>query len=118
MADKRLVEFIIESRKRGFDDFQIRDPLVKNGWPPADVEKAFASLKPETETKSKKEITIYLSSDLLKKIEKRADKNMLSVPEQIEDILRRSTLNMRKKTPQEEKVDDKFITFFSRKRRG
>jgi hypothetical protein len=116
MANKKLVEYIREARKRGFDDFQIRDPLVKGGWPPSDVEEAFAFLKPKTETKYKKEITIYLDSELLKRIEKRADKNMFSVPEQIEDILRRSTLNMRKKTPQEEKLDDKFITFFSRKR--
>jgi len=53
---------------------------------------------------------------VLKKLEKRAKKNMLNLNEQVEDILRRSVLNFRK-TPAEEKVDDKFITFFSRKKR-
>lgn len=117
MANKRLVEYIREMKKRGYDDFQLREPLLKGGWPPSEVEEAFTFLKPKTEAKYKKEITIYLDSELLKRIEKRADKNMFSVPEQIEDILRRSTINMRKKTPQEEKIDDKFIMFFSRKRR-
>ena len=114
MPNKALVKFIREARKRGFDDFQIRKPLLENGWDFEEIEKAFASLKPKYKYKNK--VSIFLDSELLKHLHKRADKNMLTLSEQIEDVLRRSTLNMRKKTPMEEKVDDKFITFFSRKK--
>ena len=113
-ANPKLVSFIKEARKRGFDDFQIRDPLLKAGWPFEEIEKAFMVSKPKYVYKNK--VSVFLDSKLLKIIERRADKNMLTINEQIEDILRRSTLNMRKKTPQEEKVDDKFITYFSRKK--
>ena len=114
MANQKLVKFIREARKRGFDDFQIRAPLLKNGWHFEEIEKAFASLKPKYKYKNK--ISIFLDSELLKHLQKRADKNMFTLSEQIEDVLRRSVLNLRKKTPAEEKVDDKFITFFSRKK--
>jgi hypothetical protein len=110
-----LVSFIKEARARGFEDFQIREPLFKNGWSVEEVEKAFSYLKPTKEDKSR--LTIYLSDDVVRKLEKRANKNMLNLHEQIEDILRRSVLNFKKGTPVEEKVDDKFITFFSRKKR-
>ena len=113
--NSELISFIKEARKRGFEDFQIREPLLKNGWPTGEVKKAFAYLKPKKESKNR--IQIHLDSKILKKLEKRAEKNMLNLNEQIEDILRRSVLNMRKKTPAEEKVDDKFILFFSRKKR-
>jgi len=116
MVNKSLVKFIKAARKRGFDDYQIRNPLIKKGWPSEEVENAFASLKPKHKFKNK--ISIFLDSDLLKQLERRADKNMFTLPEQIEDILRRSVLNGKKKTPKEEKVDDKFITFFSRKYTG
>ena len=117
MANQKLVAFIKEARKRGFDDFQIRDPLLKHGWPSQKIEEAFEFLKPSEEKDSEKnKIAIYLDDKLLSKLESRAKKNMLNLHEQIEEILRRSTLNMRKKTPAEEKVDDKFITFFSRKK--
>lgn len=114
MANKQLVNFIKEARKREFDDFQIREPLIKQGWPSEEIEKAFASLKPKYKFKNK--VTIFLDSQLLKLLEKRAEKNMFTLTEQIEDILRRSTLNTTNKTPKQEKIDDKFITFFSRKK--
>lgn len=114
MPNKALVKFIREARKRGFDDFQIRKPLLENGWDFEEIEKAFASLKPKYKYKNK--VSIFLDSELLKRLQKRADKNMFTLSEQIEDVLRRSALNMRKKTSTEEKVDDKFITFFSRKK--
>ena len=116
MANIKLVNFIKEARRRGFDDFQIREPLLRHGWPDAEVEKAFIALKPKENSGDKKIITVYLDKKLLSTLEKRADKNMLNLHEQIEDILRRSALNMRKKTPAEEKVDDKFIAYFSRKK--
>jgi len=114
MPNAKLVKFIKEARKRGFDDFQIREPLMRNGWDSEEIEKAFAYLKPKYKYKNK--VSIFLDSELLKHLQKRADKNMFTLSEQIEDILRRSALNLRKKTPTEEKVDDKFITFFSRKK--
>jgi len=109
-----LVSFIREARARGFEDFDIREPLLKNGWPAEEVEKAFSYLKPKKESKNR--IQIYLDDKVLKRLEKRAEKNMLNLHEQIEDILRRSVLNL-KQNSAEEKVDDKFITFFSRKKR-
>jgi hypothetical protein len=112
--NSKLIKFIKEARKRGFDDFQIRDPLIKQGWPLDELELAFASLKPKYQHKNR--VILYLDSEILKRIEKRADKNMFTITEQIDDILRRSTLNMRKKTPSEEKLDDKFISYFSRKK--
>jgi len=112
-ANPKLIAFIQEARKRGFDDFQIRNPLLRAGWPAGEVETAFDFLKPKEDYKNK--ITVYLDDKLLRNLEKRASKNMLNLHEQIEEILRRSTLNMKKKTPAEEKVDDKFITLFSRK---
>lgn len=114
-ANHQLISFIQEARARGFEDFEIREPLLQNGWPASEVEKAFAYLKPKT--KGKNRLQIYLDNKILSSLEKRAKKNMLNLHEQIEDILRRSVLNLQKRTPVEEKVDDKFITFFSRKKK-
>jgi len=67
----------------------------------------------------KKMISIFLSNELVKLIEKRARKNMLSVPEQIEDILRRSTISQgKKKSAYYAKVDDKLVGLFSRHKTG
>ena len=113
MANKALVKFIKEARKRGFDDYQIREPLIKHGWPLDEIEKAFNSLKPKYKYKNK--ISIFLDNEILKKLEKRAKKNLFTLPEQIEDILRRSILSQ-KKSAQEEKLDDKFLAYFSRRK--
>ena len=113
MPNKSLIKFIKEARKRGYDDYQIREPLLKHGWPLDELEKAFNYLKPKYKYKNR--ILIFLDSDVLKKLEKRAEKNMFTLSEQIEDILRRSVLSQKKST-QEEKLDDKFIAFFSRKK--
>jgi hypothetical protein len=113
--NSELISFVKEARVRGFEDFQIRDSLLNNGWPSEEIEKAFVYLKSKKESKNR--IQIHLDDKVLKKLEKRAEKNMLNLNEQVEDILRRSVLNLQKKTPTEEKVDDKFITFFSRKKR-
>lgn len=115
-ANAQLVKFIKESRKRGFDDFQIREPLLKKGWPSEEIEKAFYSLKPKYKLKNK--ISVYLDSTVLKMIDKRAKKNMLNLNEQIEDILRRSCVNMKKGTSRKVKCDDRLVAIFSRERRG
>lgn len=110
-----LVAFIKEARSRGFDDYEIRKPLLDKGWDYHDVERAFNSLKEPTRFKNK--ISVYLDSDVLKVIEKRAKKNMLSVSEQIEDIVRRSAVKSKQSHTASEKLDDMLITLFSRKRK-
>ena len=94
MPDQKLIEFIIEARKRGFEDWQIRQPLIKKGWPKKEIEEAFDSLRCKNYKKVniKNAITIYLDDDLTKIIEKRAKKNMFTISEQIDDILRTSAL--------------------------
>ncbi|MBI2629271.1 hypothetical protein HYW74_04255 [Candidatus Pacearchaeota archaeon] len=113
MPNKQLINFIKEARKRGFDDYQIKEPLLKNGWPLNEIEKAFASLSPNIEFKNK--ITIFVDSKILKLLEKRAKKNMLTISEQIEDILRRSAINAGKIKKDKEKLDDLLVALFSRK---
>jgi len=120
----KLLNFINECRKRGFDDYQIKQALTNKGWPESIVDDAFRILhqksknKNENKDKYKNKLTVYLDSDVLKNLEKRAKKNMLNLHEQIEDILRRSVLSYKKGYPQAIKVDDKFIEIFSRERRG
>lgn len=116
MINKELVKFIKEARKRGFDDFEIREPLLKKGWPSIEIEKAFSELTPRPDYKCKNQITLFLDSDLLKLVEKRAKKNMLKVNEQIEDIIRRSCINQKIKTKTPQDIDDLLVSIFSRKR--
>jgi len=110
--NQQLVNFIIEARKRGFSDAEIKKALIGNSWPLKLLEEAFDYLNPKF--KIKNQICIWLSNELLKDLEKRANKNMLSLPEQIEDILRRSCVNT-KNSVKEEKLDDLLVGMFSRK---
>lgn len=110
-----LAKFIKTARQRGFDDFQIKEPLLKHGWPLDEIEKAFSAIKPKYKFKNK--INIFLDSDILRMLEKRAKKNMFTISEQIEDIIRRSCVNLSKIKKQDEKLDDMLISLFSRKRR-
>ena len=118
MTDTKLVEFIKEARKRGFGDTTIRDALMNHGWPIKEVESAFVSLAPRY--KSKNQVTLFLDEEVLELLEKRAKKNMFTVSEQIEDILRRSVLSLKnkKKTTTNEKIDDTLLKIFSRKNTG
>ena len=61
---------------------------------------------------------MFLDSDLLALLEKRAKKNMFTLSEQIEDILRRSCLSLKKGSYKAEKLDDSLVAIFSRERRG
>ncbi len=116
MVNKKLIGFIKEAREKGFDDYQIKEPLIKNGWPIEQIEEAFASLRPRIKHKNK--VTLYLDSEVLKSIDKRAKKNLLTLPEQIEDILRRSVLSSKKtKGLGTEKLDDSLLAIFSRRQR-
>ena len=64
-------------------------------------------------------ITINLGEEEKKIISKRAKRNLLTLREQIEDILRKSAV--RTKTSDKYrtiKVDDKLVAVFSREKRG
>jgi len=111
MADKILVNFIKQARKKGFSDVQIKKEMDNKGWPLAESEKAFLSLQPKPEYKN--QVTLFLNNDIIKTLQKRANKNLFTLPEQIEDILRRSCMNKRT-TPKEEKIDDRLLLAFSR----
>ena len=63
MADLRLVNFVREARRRGFDDRKIRESLLSNGWQIKDINSSFDSLK--SEIKSKNSLTIWLDSEVL-----------------------------------------------------
>jgi hypothetical protein len=117
MVNKKLVDFIKESRGRGFGDGDIRRALIEHGWPVAEVESAFNFLVPKYVNKN--QVTLFLSDELMSVLDKRAKKNMFTVSEQIEDILRRSTINLsNKKSPYDSKLDDSLIGLFSRKNTG
>jgi hypothetical protein len=131
MEIKKYVEYIKECRKRGFEDYTIKDSLLAKGWPENEIVKAFYSIDSNYSETSREEdsltenkdfgssVTIFLDGDLRVALEKRAKKNMLALPKQIEDILRRSTLNMKgKKSLPDEKLDDKLVGVFSRKNTG
>lgn len=115
MIHKELVTFIKEARKQGYDDYQIKEPLMRNGWHMEEIEEAFASLKAHPKFKNK--VCIYLDSDVLRLLDKRARRNMFTLTEQIDDILRRSVLNAKKLRRETEKLDDMLVGLFSRKRK-
>jgi hypothetical protein len=113
MAEKVLTNFITEARKRGFPDNEIRRAMENKGWPQLKIEGAFDYLNPKF--KIKNQICIFLSNEVLSALQKRSKKSMLTLQEQIEDILRRSCT--RKSSIQEqEKLDDLLLTCFSRKK--
>jgi hypothetical protein len=119
MANTQLIDFIVEARRRGFSDLTIRSALYNHDWPQTEISKAFSSIAHEEKYKFKNQVTLFLDEELLGLLEKRAKKNMLSMPEQIEDILRRSTLSQKKKKSiYDEKLDDTLVSVFSRKRTG
>jgi len=111
----KLSEFIIEARKRGFSDIQIRKSLKENGWPAGIVNSTFKKLQPKF--KIKNQVCVFLSDEILKVLQKRAKKNMFTLSEQIEDILRRSSIR-KSKSKNTEKIDDLLLKIFSRSSRG
>ena len=62
-------------------------------------------------------VTISLDENEVKILKKRAKKNLMSLREQIEDIIRRSCVRS-KSGVKAVKVDDKLVAIFSRERRG
>lgn len=115
----QIIYFIKESRARGFKDVVIEQALLKKNWPSSEIEKAFSYLKTYShlESPSEQQISLFLDPELMKLLDKRAKKNLLTLPEQIEDILRRSCINMKPGTTSE-KLDDQLVGLFSRKNIG
>ena len=65
------------------------------------------------------QITIDIDEEVKKVISKRAGKNMLTLREQIEDILRKSAVRTKNKSNMRQiKVDDRLVGVFSREKRG
>jgi len=116
MANKDLVKFIKEARKRGFDDSEIKEPLLQKGWPLTEIEKAFSEVSIKLKYKFKNKLTLFIDNEVLNILEKRAKKNLFTVSEQIEDILRRSCLMAKKQKKQSEKIDDLLVSIFSRRK--
>lgn len=66
-----------------------------------------------------KRVSISLSDEEVKTLEKRAKKNLMSLQEQVEDIIRRSVVNTKKGTSYSKvKPDDRLVSIFSREIRG
>ena len=63
-------------------------------------------------------LTISLDEDEVKILKRRAKKNLLTLREQVEDIIRRSCVSSSKGTYRPIKVDDKLVGIFSRQRSG
>jgi hypothetical protein len=63
------------------------------------------------------QITIDIDDKIYKVISKRAKKNLMTVREQVEDIIRRSAVNVGKETTSD-KIDDTLVSVFSRNKRG
>jgi len=65
------------------------------------------------------QITISIDEDVKKIISQRAEKNLLTLREQIEDILRKSAVRTKTGKKYEViKIDDKLVSVFSREKRG
>ena len=117
MANQKLINFIKEARRRGYGNLEIKKALLEHKWPIKEIEKSFIILSPKHTTKN--QVTLFLNEDVMKVLAKRAKKNLFTITEQIEDILRRSTVSqLKKRTPYDPKIDDTLVSIFSRKRTG
>lgn len=63
-------------------------------------------------------LTISLDEDEIKILKRRAKKNLLTIREQVEDIIRRSCISSSKGTYRSIKIDDKLVSIFSRQKSG
>ena len=66
-----------------------------------------------------KKVTIYLDDEEVKVLSKRAKKNLFTLKEQIEDILRKSVVRTKTLSKYYQiKVDDRLVGVFSRQKEG
>jgi len=63
-------------------------------------------------------VTIQLDEKEVKILTKRAKKNLLTLREMVEDIIRRSCISCLNEPVSEEKIDDRLVGIFSRQKRG
>jgi len=63
-------------------------------------------------------LTINLDDEEVKILNKRARKNLLTLKEQVEDIIRRSCISSSKGEYKPVKCDDNLVAIFSREKRG
>lgn len=63
-------------------------------------------------------VSVELDKEEVKILRKRAKKNLFSLKEQVEDIIRRSCVRDKKKSGRYEKVNDRLVGLFSRRRKG
>jgi metal-responsive CopG/Arc/MetJ family transcriptional regulator len=66
----------------------------------------------------KSQVTIFLDTQIKKELDKRAKKELMSTEELVYDIIRRSVVSYKGNNNETDNVDDKFLTFFSRKRKS
>jgi hypothetical protein len=67
---------------------------------------------------TKSRLVLDIDTDVYKILEKRAKKEMLAIEQLCEDIIRRSVVSYKGKSKTtEDKVDDKFLSYFSRKKK-
>lgn len=113
MANELLIDFIKKAKEQGFTDIQIRKEMIFKGWPLEEINKAYKEVKEKPVKELSNQVTLFISDDILSVLQKRAKKNLFTISEQIEDILRRSC--MKKGEAGEEKIDDRLLLAFSRK---
>ncbi len=63
-------------------------------------------------------LTVFIDEEEIKILKKRAKKNLLTLKEQVEDIIRRSCINSKKTSYAPMKTDDALIEVFSRRKVG
>ena len=121
--NEELVHYILKARRVGYSDSKIKGLLINHGWPSnlvqegfLDIERQGKKIKTRQIIKGKVKTFVYLDRSVIKSLESRAKKNLFTLNEQIEDILRRSVVGQRRGTSNYDKVDDKLIGIFSRKR--
>lgn len=66
----------------------------------------------------KRSVSILIDSEVFLALEKRAERELMSIRELITDILRRSVLSSKRRSYGETKTEDKFIEYFSRHQGG
>jgi hypothetical protein len=65
------------------------------------------------------QITITIDEDEEKALQKRAKKNLMTIEEQVRDIVRRSCVNASSKTSTPKlDIDDRLVSIFSRHKNG
>lgn len=117
MVYKSLIDFVIEAQSRGFNEYQITAPLIREGWSLKDIEKALEHVKKAKQgqrIKTKMDVFLELDSEVVGILERRAKRNKMTLKEQMQDILRRSAIN-NTASGEDEKLDDRLVGIFSRK---